>query len=48
MTLVPAAAKEGSGLALDPGALLEGEAARARRWGVTLSAVSTTYLPAHT
>jgi hypothetical protein len=28
--------------------LLEGEAARARQWGMTLGAVSTTYLPAHT
>jgi hypothetical protein len=26
--------------------LLDGEAARARRWGMTLGAVSKTYLPA--
>jgi hypothetical protein len=28
-------------------ALLDGEAARARRWGMTLGAASQTYLPAH-
>ena len=27
--------------------LLDGEAERARRWGMTLGAVSKTYLPAH-
>ena len=27
--------------------LLDGEAARARRWGMTIAAASKTYLPAH-
>ena len=27
--------------------LLDGEAARARRWGMTIGAASKTYLPAH-
>ena len=28
--------------------LLDGEAGRARRWGMTLGTASTAYLPAHT